>query len=204
MTRLPGALPPLIFWPPPRPLSRTPRLRVVERRHAQISGQPLPARIASGDPRRTAPRCGRAWSPSRCSRTAGWSRSGRGRLDAGGGRKVQHRRAQRDGHGASRAGALGARRSLRPSAPDRPYWYRFTAGGQQSETGRTRRCPPSEACPDACASPSRPARVTRRASSPPTSTCMKEDVRLRLPRRRLHLRDGRQVKVSPAPGGQVP
>jgi len=26
-------------------------------------------------------------------------------------------------------------------APDRPYWYRFTAGGQQSETGRTRTLP---------------------------------------------------------------
>ena len=32
-------------------------------------------------------------------------------------------------------------------APDRPYWYRFTAGGQQSETGRTRTLPALGAMP---------------------------------------------------------
>jgi len=32
-------------------------------------------------------------------------------------------------------------------SPDRPYWYRFTAGGQQSETGRTRTLPAIGAMP---------------------------------------------------------
>ena len=176
-----------------------PAARVESRaRAADLRAYPFTLGVASGDPlpdgvvlwTRLAPEPLEGGGMPMANVEVGWEVAAR--------RGVPDHRAERHRDGAARARAQRARRRRPASQPGREYWYRFRAGSEVSQIGRTRhragrRAPPSIGC----ASPSCGCSHYEIGYFTAFRQHRRRAIRFRLPHRRLHLRGARRRRPQP-------